>query len=30
VLGALSSQKVSAAELQEIREMLDKFERKQR
>jgi BlaI family transcriptional regulator, penicillinase repressor len=30
VLGALSSQKVSAAELQEIREMLDKFERRQR
>jgi predicted transcriptional regulator len=27
VLGALSSQKVSSAELQEIREMLDKFER---
>ncbi len=30
VLGALSAQKVSAAELQEIREMLDKFERRQR
>ena len=27
VLGALSSQKVSAAELAEIREMLDKFEK---
>ncbi len=30
VLGALSAQKVSAAELREIREMLDKFERRQR
>jgi predicted transcriptional regulator len=27
VLGALSSQKVSAAELREIRELLDKYEK---
>jgi hypothetical protein len=28
VLGALSSQKVSAAELAEIRELLDRFEKR--